>query len=84
MKNEIKTIKSSQKLANFLEKNSIHKKDFAEMIGVTLSYVYNLVDETIPFSTRSTTSSPSPNRTEMLTQILSKTPVINKQPIKRI
>jgi len=55
MKNETKTIKSSQKLANFLEKNSIHKKDFAEMIGVTLSYVYNLIDETIPFSTRSTT-----------------------------
>ena len=25
------------------------------MIGVTLSYVYNLIDETIPFSTRSTT-----------------------------
>ena len=25
------------------------------MIGVTLSYVYNLIDESIPFSTRSTT-----------------------------
>ena len=25
------------------------------MIGVTLSYVYNLIDNTIPFSTRSTT-----------------------------
>ena len=25
------------------------------MIGVTLSYVYNLIDEAIPFSTRSTT-----------------------------
>ena len=34
---------------------NLHKKDFAEMIGVTLSYVYNLIDETIPFSTRSTT-----------------------------
>ena len=47
--------KSSQKLAKFLEEKSLHKKDFAEMIGVTLSYVYNLIDETIPFSTRSTT-----------------------------
>ena len=55
MKHEIKTQKSSQKVADFLEKNSLHKKDFAEMIGVTLSYVYNLIDETIPFSTRSTT-----------------------------
>ena len=54
MKNKIKG-KSSQKVADFLEKNSLHKKDFAEMIGVTLSYVYNLIDETIPFSTRSTT-----------------------------
>lgn len=55
MKNNVKSIKSSQKLSEFLEKNSLHKKDFAEMIGVTLSYVYNLIDETIPFSTRSTT-----------------------------
>jgi len=47
--------KSSDKLAKFLEKNSLHKKDFAEMIGVTLSYVYNLIDSTIPFSTRTTT-----------------------------
>lgn len=47
--------KSSEKLAKFLKKNSLHKKDFAEMIGVTLSYVYNLIDETVPFSTRSTT-----------------------------
>ena len=47
--------KSSQKVAEFLKKNSLHKKDFAEMIGVTLSYVYNLIDENIPFSTRSTT-----------------------------
>ena len=47
--------KSSEKVANFLDKNGIHKKDFAEMIGVTLSYVYNLIDNTIPFSTRGTT-----------------------------
>ncbi len=47
--------KSSEKLAKFLDKNSLHKKDFAEMIGVTLSYVYNLIDNTIPFSTRGTT-----------------------------
>ncbi len=47
--------KSSKKVADFLEKSGLHKKDFAEMIGVTLSYVYNLIDNTIPFSTRSTT-----------------------------
>jgi hypothetical protein len=47
--------KSSEKVAKFLQKNALHKKDFAEMIGVTLSYVYNLIDEAIPFSTRSTT-----------------------------
>ena len=55
MTQNTKIQKSSQKVAIFLEKNSLHKKDFAEMIGVTLSYVYNLIDETIPFSTRSTT-----------------------------
>ena len=47
--------KSSEKVLKFLEKNSLHKRDFAEMIGVTLSYVYNLIDETVPFSTRGTT-----------------------------
>lgn len=47
--------KSSEKVAKFLEKNSLHKKDFAEMIGVTLSYVYNLIDDSIPFSTRTVT-----------------------------
>ena len=47
--------KSSEKVARFLEKNGIHKKDFAEMIGVTLSYVYNLIDDSIPFSSRGTT-----------------------------
>ncbi len=47
--------KSSEKVAKFLDKNGILKKDFAEMIGVKLSYVYNLIDNTIPFSTRGTT-----------------------------
>ena len=47
--------KSSEKVASFLERNALHKRDFAEMIGVTLSYVYNLIDETVPFSTRGTT-----------------------------
>jgi len=47
--------KSSDKVAKFLSKTSLHKRDFAEMIGVTLSYVYNLIDETVPFSTRGTT-----------------------------
>lgn len=46
---------SSRRLVNFLEETGLHKKDFAEMIGVTLSYVYSLIDETIPFSTRTTT-----------------------------
>ncbi len=56
MKNKSTTAKKSANIVNdFLEKNSLHKKDFAEMIGVTLSYVYNLIDETIPFSTRGTT-----------------------------
>lgn len=47
--------KSSKKLADFLKKNNLHKKDFAKMVGVTLSYVYNLIDENVPFSTRSIT-----------------------------
>lgn len=54
-KDSIITMKSSELLYNFLENTHLHKKDFAQMIGVTLSYVYNLIDETIPFSTRSTT-----------------------------
>ncbi len=48
-------IKSSRKVSEFLEANNLHKKDFAQMIGVTLSYVYNIIDDNIPFSTRSTT-----------------------------
>ena len=55
MKNKTTTKTSSQIVNDFLSKNTLHKKDFAEMIGVTLSYVYNLIDETIPFSTRGTT-----------------------------
>lgn len=47
--------KSSEKVSKFLKNESLHKRDFAEMIGVTLSYVYNLIDETVPFSTRGTT-----------------------------
>ncbi len=46
---------SSKIVADFLEKTKLHKKEFAQMIGVTLSYVYNLIDENVPFSTRSTT-----------------------------
>lgn len=48
-------LKSSEKLSKFLIENRLHKKDFAQMVGVTLSYVYNLIDNAIPFSTRSTT-----------------------------
>ena len=47
--------KSSKMVADFLEKNKLHKKEFAQMVGVTLSYVYNLIDENVPFSTRSLT-----------------------------
>ena len=47
--------RSSEKVASFLNNNALHKRDFAEMIGVTLSYVYNLIDETVSFSTRGTT-----------------------------
>lgn len=46
---------SSEILSAFLKKNNLHKRDFAQMIGVTLSYVYNLIDGAIPFSGRSTT-----------------------------
>jgi len=46
---------SSERLVKFLENTGLHKKDFAEMIGVTLSYVYSLIDNTVPFSTRITT-----------------------------
>lgn len=46
---------SSERLVNFLEQANLHKKDFAEMIGVTLSYVYSLIDKEVPFSTRTTT-----------------------------
>lgn len=55
MKTNNTNIKSSKMVANFLEKNKLHKKEFAQMIGVTLSYVYNLIDENVPFSTRSIT-----------------------------
>ncbi len=48
-------MKSSQKVLKFLESAGVHKKDFAEMVGVTLSYVYNLTDSAIAFSTRATT-----------------------------
>jgi hypothetical protein len=51
----VQAINSSQRLVAFLEKANLHKKDFAEMIGVTLSYVYSLIDENIAFSTRTTT-----------------------------
>jgi len=46
---------SSVRLVNFLEETGLHKKDFAEMIGVTLSYVYSLIDSSVAFSTRTTT-----------------------------
>ena len=46
---------SSKIVGDFLEKTNLHKKEFAQMIGVTLSYVYNLIDQNVPFSTRSIT-----------------------------
>lgn len=54
-KSQIVTSESSKRLVDFLESMDLHKKDFAEMIGVTLSYVYSLIDNSIPFSTRTTT-----------------------------
>ena len=54
LRNEV-AANSSRRLVNFLEESGLHKKDFAEMIGVTLSYVYSLIDENIAFSTRTTT-----------------------------
>jgi len=53
--NPVITSLSSKRLVDFLETNNLHKKDFAEMIGVTLSYVYSLIDSQISFSTRTTT-----------------------------
>ena len=55
MKNNDLQKKSSKMVSDFLEKTKLHKKEFAQMIGVTLSYVYNLIDENVPFSTRSAT-----------------------------
>jgi len=52
---QVATSKSSEKLVEFLERTNLHKKDFAQMIGVTLSYVYSLIDSSIAFSTRTTT-----------------------------
>jgi transcriptional regulator with XRE-family HTH domain len=46
---------SSRRLNDFLNATGLHKKDFAEMIGVTLSYVYSLLDTSMSFSTRITT-----------------------------
>lgn len=43
---------SSQKLKAFLEENKLSKKELANMIGVTQSYVYNLADERVPFTAR--------------------------------
>ena len=53
--NTLEQKKSSKLVYDFLEKTKLHKKEFAQMIGVTLSYVYNLIDENVPFSTRSIT-----------------------------
>jgi hypothetical protein len=54
-KQRTETRSSSERLVNFLEEANLHKKDFAEMIGVTLSYVYSLIDNEIAFSSRTTT-----------------------------
>lgn len=55
MKNNDTQKNSSELVADFLNKTKLHKKEFAGMIGVTLSYVYNLIDGANAFSTRSTT-----------------------------
>jgi transcriptional regulator with XRE-family HTH domain len=48
-------LSSSERLVRFLEKSNLHKKDFSEMIGVTLSYVYSLIDSNSKFPSRITT-----------------------------
>ena len=42
---KVKNIKnnSSKQLNNFLESSKLHKKDFAEMIGVTLSLNFKFI-----------------------------------------
>lgn len=52
---QVITSESSERLVRFLDETGLHKKDFAEMIGVTLSYVYSLIDKNVAFSTRTTT-----------------------------
>ena len=47
--------KSSQELNLFLEEEKLSKKELANMIGVTLSYVYNLANENAPFTRRKDT-----------------------------
>ena len=47
--------KSSQGLKEFLEETHLSKKELANMIGVTLSYVYNLANENAPFTRRKDT-----------------------------
>ena len=46
---------SSQKLKSFIEETKIPKKELANMIGVTQSYIYNLADKRVPFTTRKDT-----------------------------
>lgn len=47
--------KSSQGLKEFIEETHLSKKELANMIGVTLSYVYNLANENAPFTRRKDT-----------------------------
>ncbi len=54
-KSQVISVDSSERLVRFLEEAGLHKRDFAEMIGVTLSYIYSLIDQNIAFSTRTTT-----------------------------
>ena len=54
---DARTFSSAEKLHNFLESTQLHKKEFAELIGVTLSYVYTLLDPALPFSSRPSTLS---------------------------
>jgi len=44
--------KSSQLLKRFAEENNLTKKELSNMLGVTLSYAYNLLDEKFPFTKR--------------------------------
>ena len=47
--------KSSQGLKEFLEETNLSKKELAHLVGVSASYIYNLIDGRIRFTTKKDT-----------------------------